>query len=315
MLLGGRRSVIGTLDGRQHEDLVSSAAAAVKTEPTTPTMTASPLPPPPLPKRSVNRSTTIPQNHPPAPATALDESSSEASAHSRPDAAESRHTRGGSSASASSLSRAAHVPLPESRPGTPAPGLVEEVVAVKVTVNGDATTPWRTASPVGLTAPPPTPPPVPRRAAARNRGTVSGIVGDSSSDGVKKDWEGEGEGRKVDVEMVVVVAKEEEEAAAAATAAAETQGEEGQSEASEKMDDDETKTVTAELEKADRTVGGSDGQTWETEGGKILDKDDQQAQYVGTSTWEERTWRELVRIQKDMFYARIGAVHSVQRDT
>lgn len=28
--------------------------------------------------------------------------------------------------------------------------------------------------------------------------------------------------------------------------------------------------------------------------------------YVGESTWEERTWKELVRLREEMFWARIG---------
>jgi hypothetical protein len=30
--------------------------------------------------------------------------------------------------------------------------------------------------------------------------------------------------------------------------------------------------------------------------------------YVGDSTWEERTWKEIVRLREDMFWARIGGV-------
>lgn len=29
-------------------------------------------------------------------------------------------------------------------------------------------------------------------------------------------------------------------------------------------------------------------------------------QYVGDGTWEEKTWKELVRLREDMFWARIG---------
>ena len=35
-----------------------------------------------------------------------------------------------------------------------------------------------------------------------------------------------------------------------------------------------------------------------------------QTQYVGTSTWEEKIWRELVRLRKEMFYARMGVANS-----
>jgi hypothetical protein len=34
--------------------------------------------------------------------------------------------------------------------------------------------------------------------------------------------------------------------------------------------------------------------------------DDGQTQYVGTLIWEEKMWTELVRIRKEMFYARLG---------
>ena len=30
--------------------------------------------------------------------------------------------------------------------------------------------------------------------------------------------------------------------------------------------------------------------------------------YVGDATWEERTWKELVRLREDMFWARIGGL-------
>ncbi|KAJ7223694.1 hypothetical protein B0H12DRAFT_1205386 [Mycena haematopus] len=39
------------------------------------------------------------------------------------------------------------------------------------------------------------------------------------------------------------------------------------------------------------------------------DEDDHEA-YIGDVTWEERTWKELVRLREDMFWARIGAVRS-----
>ena len=30
--------------------------------------------------------------------------------------------------------------------------------------------------------------------------------------------------------------------------------------------------------------------------------------YVGTATWEERTWRELVKLREEMFWARLGGI-------
>jgi len=38
--------------------------------------------------------------------------------------------------------------------------------------------------------------------------------------------------------------------------------------------------------------------------GKLEEKD--LANYVGDATWEERTWKELVRLRQDMFWARVG---------
>ncbi|KAI0763418.1 hypothetical protein BD413DRAFT_616301 [Trametes elegans] len=40
-----------------------------------------------------------------------------------------------------------------------------------------------------------------------------------------------------------------------------------------------------------------------------VEKDDDQSEaYVGEGTWEERTYRELVRLREEMFWARVGAV-------
>ncbi|KAL0960178.1 hypothetical protein HGRIS_011812 [Hohenbuehelia grisea] len=36
-------------------------------------------------------------------------------------------------------------------------------------------------------------------------------------------------------------------------------------------------------------------------------EDESGAPYVGDATWEERTWKEIVRLREDMFWARIGA--------
>ncbi|KAF8636937.1 hypothetical protein AX17_003188 [Amanita inopinata Kibby_2008] len=37
-------------------------------------------------------------------------------------------------------------------------------------------------------------------------------------------------------------------------------------------------------------------------------REDEKEVYVGEATWEERTWKELVRLREDMFWARIGAL-------
>ena len=33
----------------------------------------------------------------------------------------------------------------------------------------------------------------------------------------------------------------------------------------------------------------------------------EQLQFVGDATWEERTYKELIRLREEMFWARIGA--------
>lgn len=34
--------------------------------------------------------------------------------------------------------------------------------------------------------------------------------------------------------------------------------------------------------------------------------------FVSDATWEERTWKELVRLKEDMFWARIGGIRALQ---
>jgi len=48
----------------------------------------------------------------------------------------------------------------------------------------------------------------------------------------------------------------------------------------------------------------TDGEASSDEG--VLE-DDGRA-WVGDATWEERTWKELVRLREEMFWARIGGV-------
>ena len=39
-------------------------------------------------------------------------------------------------------------------------------------------------------------------------------------------------------------------------------------------------------------------------------QDDPLGTYVGSATWEERTWKEITRLREDMFWARFVAVRS-----
>ena len=57
-----------------------------------------------------------------------------------------------------------------------------------------------------------------------------------------------------------------------------------------------------------RHEGQSSEQSLPTTGTAPRDVTDE-SEFVGTSSWEEKTWRELVRIRKDMFYARLGSLN------
>ena len=39
-----------------------------------------------------------------------------------------------------------------------------------------------------------------------------------------------------------------------------------------------------------------------------MEDEKDEGNYVGETTWEERTWREIVKLREDMFWARIGGV-------
>jgi hypothetical protein len=41
---------------------------------------------------------------------------------------------------------------------------------------------------------------------------------------------------------------------------------------------------------------------------KNLESDGSNEAFVGDTTWEERTWKELVRLREEMFWARVGAL-------
>ncbi|KAL5522670.1 hypothetical protein ACEPAG_8688 [Sanghuangporus baumii] len=46
----------------------------------------------------------------------------------------------------------------------------------------------------------------------------------------------------------------------------------------------------------------------EKQNGIDRSENDDPKNYVGDTTWEERTWKEIVRLREDMFWARIGAI-------
>ncbi|KAJ7359675.1 proline-rich protein [Mycena albidolilacea] len=54
----------------------------------------------------------------------------------------------------------------------------------------------------------------------------------------------------------------------------------------------------------------ANGHLDEDAGEEKKDEEEDHEAYVGDVTWEERTWKELVRLREDMFWARIGAARS-----
>jgi hypothetical protein len=60
-------------------------------------------------------------------------------------------------------------------------------------------------------------------------------------------------------------------------------------------------------------VNGVETESTEKEGEEIAKREDKEEAedkevYVGDATWEERTWKELVRLREEMYWARIGGL-------
>jgi hypothetical protein len=223
----------------------------------------------------------------------------------------------------SSLSEAASLPLPESRAGTPslpADGIKINGISKAHAHIGDGV-PSRTASPASGA-----PPPVPRRAAARNKGGVGVVSGD------EKNQVGSmtGDGGKMAAEGGGAVVKEEK---VGSRSASDISGEvvgavrDGMGEKTDGLvegggsngalngivktvEEKEGRMQEEEEERTEKTL------LPDTTGVDLIESSStsdnakvDQTEYVGTSTWEDKTWRELVRIRKDMFHARLGAVN------
>ena len=239
------------------------------------TSTPHPLVPPPLPKRSVNRSRRGENSNSPSPVAQVDTSSPLTNKTS------TDHNQD------TSLSQAVSIPLPESRVGTP-DGKVTPTVS-------------RTCSPA-------IPPPVPRRAAARNKG----MKGEEQEE--KKEMEGEegGETKLESAEIKTDVVPVEEEKLEVVQQVADNKTDDVVIPASEsggmngivKAEEKESSRSEEKEPHTELEAHGEEEQPPDTDPSKV---DDDQSQYVGTLIWEEKMWRELVKIRKEMFYARLGA--------
>ncbi|KAG6860556.1 hypothetical protein C0995_009838 [Termitomyces sp. Mi166 len=66
---------------------------------------------------------------------------------------------------------------------------------------------------------------------------------------------------------------------------------------------DEMDVVSPDAQSTDKQEAEKD-----TDDSKKLPVDDSSGNYVGDATWEERTWKEVIRLKEAMFWARIGGL-------
>ncbi|KAJ7196502.1 proline-rich protein [Mycena pura] len=206
------------------------------------------------------------------------------------------------------------IPLPDSRPGTPRPATPVEGVATGAT---DAT-------PAGLASG--TPPPLPRRAAARAvRSALSSSGTSSRPESPTTALAAEADGdQTANVPAPDVVGKVEAAPDVAGTpteetptnsdlpAVAEASGDGSESHEQAKVDEsapvaDVDVPVAQEPGKDD--VATANGRV-DTDVEEEAKGDEDHEVYIGDVTWEERTWKEVVRLREDMFWARIGGIRS-----
>jgi hypothetical protein len=57
-----------------------------------------------------------------------------------------------------------------------------------------------------------------------------------------------------------------------------------------------------------KAAEGHNAQQAQGDGVKENKVDEDKDVYIGDATWEERTWKELVRLREEMFWARVGAI-------
>lgn len=68
---------------------------------------------------------------------------------------------------------------------------------------------------------------------------------------------------------------------------------------------DREQTESETIEKAAESL--PDGEILQKAGGDNEADTSDKLSYIGDSTWEERAWREIIRLKEDMFWARVGA--------
>ncbi|KAI9065319.1 hypothetical protein FKP32DRAFT_1648068 [Trametes sanguinea] len=212
----------------------------------------------------------------------------------------------------------------------PAPGSATPAPAAHAAAKDDKP-PSRTASPV--------PPPLPRRAAARARPssmisaqqpevpsppkeTESGATpSESSAPAAAQPSEGAPVTEEPEQATTVTAAEGTTEPGTETSTLAGQEDDKSELQTQTQATSDAapsetaTATVTPDSDSSspslnardEAPVGGVDAEA-DTEAKEDEKGRDDQARYVGDATWEERTYKELVRLREEMFWARIGAV-------
>ncbi|KAJ7735793.1 proline-rich protein [Mycena metata] len=338
----GERAASWSADGskeKKQEEKTLPTPPPVHPTISAPGRTSSPAPAPPLPKRSANRQSVVPVLPPrAAPPQPQEQPAPVEVPNPHPEPVAPAPVAALKTEEAKQKRFSAHqVPLPDSRPATPSASPIDPPVAAAPT--SDAAP----AAPAPGTA---APPPLPRRAAARAVRPVPPPPGTSTAetpaapvvpeaavaDEASKTAPPEPAEKAVDTEAPAAPAEEPkvdvdagpaaeskdpavsetifatEEIGTGDTAKVEEIKVEEQVPRVDSPAPVEAAKVDGE-EKNPATNGHLDEEREEKSSQDTKDEDDHEA-YVGDVTWEERTWKELVRLREDMFWARIGGLRS-----
>ncbi|KAI0074465.1 hypothetical protein K474DRAFT_1665379 [Panus rudis PR-1116 ss-1] len=234
------------------------------------------------------------------------------------------------------------IPLPASAPGTPTPPPSQAerpstpvITQTQEDKDKEKTSSSRTGSP----APPP--PPLPRRAAARARPTSAVPVASEGTkdapatavvEGGEPPKAGVDESQREDEHTKPAgdTSGSEEKPAVShvqESVTSESVGGEGTAPLTNGVDASVPNPTSAEekdkaMEKAEsaavppalppRRIITDDAETLpvvsEPEPEKVEEEEDERGLYVSDATWEERTYKELVKLREDMFWARLGGI-------
>ncbi|KAK1234177.1 hypothetical protein PQX77_002603 [Marasmius sp. AFHP31] len=134
-----------------------------------------------------------------------------------------------------------------------------------------------------------------------------GALGDVEAKEEEASPEAEGAVSPEATETEKEVGHEKEETITTTTTPSSDQAEEGQGQATTGDNDDATETHDKPLPtvKDDKPFKDDENEN-DTQKDKEKEKEKDTTMYVGDATWEERTWKEIVRLKEVMFWARIG---------